>query len=519
MGGNSSQELLQKRCSYCGSTLERSKEKCMRCDGLSGPTVERVPLKSLHCGVIVEPGNEMKDGVVLEEQQLLNTLRKHFARHEAQVRRGIIFQTQDDSRFKILHCHPPAGKVMEGTKLIITGQTGAIIRLNTSRIIRKLDLKPIRASLPPSQRKSLQNSVSLLPEIRKHFREASAMSQPSHLSTGELFTTSSGIEFRVMKVESDGKEPGDDGIIDLHHTIFYCSGSPIEDIEKITILPIYETLPNREKNYNAQKILETYIKPHTCGLSVYVQRLWELRLNGVDFAVTACKPESGVLTCNTTITNTHANIRAGDWKSKKMEEDAALARRLQGGSGIMFFRAPQNSGRISISTRHQVGNIVPPQPGTSVGGQPGPAATLTPNDRLQFRQLMLAMINSQNLGAGRGANPIFTQLLGNQLLGTSKPTAAHLSSRLPTRKYKKPQRSSRIISTDELKVEDGINDDEATSPKCRICLEHYEDGDEVKTLPCFHFFHSECIDKWFQLSDECCICKNSLIESLKHDIG
>jgi len=519
MGNKNSHGSQPKRCSFCGYTFERSKEKCIRCDGLSGSIVERVPLKSLHCGVIVDPGNEMKVEPALEEEQLLEILRKHFASHKEHVRRGIIFQTQDNSRFKILHCHPPAGRVLERTNLFVNGPSGAIIRLNTSRIIRKLDLKPLRASLPPSQMKSMKNSVSLLPEITKHFREASAMSQPIHLSTGELFTTSSGIEFRVMKVESDGQEPGDDGIVDLQQTIFYCSGSPIDDIENITILPIYETLPNREKNYTAQKILETYIKPHTCGLSVYVQRLWELRLNGVDFAITACNPESGVLTCNTTITNTRANIRAGDWKSKKMEEDAAFARRLQGGSGIMFFRAPQNSGRISISTRHQMGNIVPPQPGRLVTGQPGPAPALNPNNRLQVLQHMLAMINTQNLSAGRGTNPLFTQLLGNQLLGMSKPTAAHLSSRLPTRTYKKPQRTSPIISTDELKVANVEIDDEATSPKCRICLEHYEDGDEVKTLPCFHFFHTECIDKWFQFSDECCICKNSLTESIRQDIG
>merc|ERR550534_2119222 len=174
---NSKEESQPKRCSYCGYTFERNKEKCMRCDGLSGPNVERVPLKSLHCGVIVDPGHEMKVGAVLEEEQLLETLRKYFARNKAQVRRGIIFQTQDNSRFKILHCHPPAGRVLERTKLIVTGQTGTIIRLNTSRIIRKLDLKPIRASLPPSQMKSMKDSVSLLPEIRKHFREASAISE------------------------------------------------------------------------------------------------------------------------------------------------------------------------------------------------------------------------------------------------------------------------------------------------------------------------------------------------------
>ena len=44
----------------------------------------------------------------------------------------------------------------------------------------------------------------------------------------------------------------------------------------------------------------------------------------------------------------------------------------------------------------------------------------------------------------------------------------------------------------------------------QICLESYEAGDEVRTLPCFHFFHSECIDQCLVTKKTCPICRTSI---------
>lgn len=47
--------------------------------------------------------------------------------------------------------------------------------------------------------------------------------------------------------------------------------------------------------------------------------------------------------------------------------------------------------------------------------------------------------------------------------------------------------------------------------KCVICMEKYEINDEVKTLPCFHLFHKDCIDQWIKAgNDSCPICKNKI---------
>ena len=57
---------------------------------------------------------------------------------------------------------------------------------------------------------------------------------------------------------------------------------------------------------------------------------------------------------------------------------------------------------------------------------------------------------------------------------------------------------------------------ENSSIQCIICMEDFNVGDKVSTLPCFHVFHSNCIDKWLLKTHSCPICKfkvtmNSLI--------
>lgn len=45
---------------------------------------------------------------------------------------------------------------------------------------------------------------------------------------------------------------------------------------------------------------------------------------------------------------------------------------------------------------------------------------------------------------------------------------------------------------------------------CRICMDEYKDGEDLKTLPCLHIYHGACIDSWLQRDNSCPICKTPI---------
>eukprot|EP00741_Cyanophora_paradoxa_P003635 tig00000093_g3532.t1 len=48
---------------------------------------------------------------------------------------------------------------------------------------------------------------------------------------------------------------------------------------------------------------------------------------------------------------------------------------------------------------------------------------------------------------------------------------------------------------------------------CVMCMEAYEPGAELRQLPCRHFFHRGCIDRWLAIKRTCPLCLHDITET------
>lgn len=75
-------------------------------------------------------------------------------------------------------------------------------------------------------------------------------------------------------------------------------------------------------------------------------------------------------------------------------------------------------------------------------------------------------------------------------LRSQVPLGDQATKRLPTRKYQAGQE----------KME-----------SCAICVDEFSGGDQLRVLPCDHYFHSKCIDEWLiNHSSLCPLCKKAV---------
>uniref|UniRef100_A0A1D1Z4L2 RING-type E3 ubiquitin transferase n=1 Tax=Anthurium amnicola TaxID=1678845 RepID=A0A1D1Z4L2_9ARAE len=58
----------------------------------------------------------------------------------------------------------------------------------------------------------------------------------------------------------------------------------------------------------------------------------------------------------------------------------------------------------------------------------------------------------------------------------------------------------------------------AEDAECCICLSAYDNGVELRELPCNHHFHCSCIDKWLYINATCPLCKYNIIKCGSRDI-
>lgn len=50
-----------------------------------------------------------------------------------------------------------------------------------------------------------------------------------------------------------------------------------------------------------------------------------------------------------------------------------------------------------------------------------------------------------------------------------------------------------------------------TKSNCIICFDDYCKNEEIKLLPCKHFYHNKCINDWLNISQTCPLCRRNII--------
>ena len=93
-------------------------------------------------------------------------------------------------------------------------------------------------------------------------------------------------------------------------------------------------------------------------------------------------------------------------------------------------------------------------------------------------------------------------------------------ARLPTSRYTSPK-SSAVVSpkasesispTTSQKTSSNSNPTNyERQTECAFCLDDFRDGDVVRSLPCFHFFHSDEIDDWLRRRATCPLCNTAVV--------
>ncbi|XP_029125996.1 uncharacterized protein LOC109792550 isoform X2 [Cajanus cajan] len=68
-----------------------------------------------------------------------------------------------------------------------------------------------------------------------------------------------------------------------------------------------------------------------------------------------------------------------------------------------------------------------------------------------------------------------------------------------------------VVESLPVKLYEKLHKHQEDGAQCYICLVEYEDGDNMRVLPCHHEFHRTCIDKWLkEIHRVCPLCRGDI---------
>jgi len=407
--------------------------------------------------------------------------------------------------FKVVGIFPPVGVIDNSTIVRVIGRP-----LHALNIITKLHILPTKLSLTPELK---LDSNDIFNDFLRPFFAVDGGGAHRHVAVGDTFV-SRGVQFKVLACTPP------DGVVDQSTEIF-TDGTPLDDLEKIHLLPIYESLPNNEKNITSQTLFSKYLGPYFRGRFQNVSKGDKLEIDGVDFKVLAAEPQgtSGVVALTTEFFSEGAPIRAEDMKRQQEVDDELMARRLQQEDAQAAGIGPMGMGGMGgefgvFPLRRPVQAV--PSPAEMRQRLAALLVLMPPNDR---NRVIMQRLHDALAAMQQGRQPPalddgFLSLLRN-VNGGGGPNTTGASrtaiESLPTRVFevKSPPTNSTTGGTTATSTPAPDTSQDKAHLTCMICLMDYENGYVLRTLPCFHSFHAEsCIDNWLMKSKLCPLCKN-----------
>jgi hypothetical protein len=55
-----------------------------------------------------------------------------------------------------------------------------------------------------------------------------------------------------------------------------------------------------------------------------------------------------------------------------------------------------------------------------------------------------------------------------------------------------------------------MQDAEGDRTTCVVCMQDFEQNDELRVLPCSHEFHTQCVDRWLKVKKDCPLCRRDI---------
>ena len=271
----------------------------------------------------------------------------------------------------------------------------------------------------------------------------------------------------------------------------------IETLKSITIAILFNEQNSELNNKkNNKTILNNFIKPYFFnGSKKYIERGDVLKIGKLEIFILKAKPSTGFVVEDTTKISLKFNYSLEQSQNELNEEieRESLQNRQERLSSNSDDVDENNSNNIIINTSSNSHNIV-------IFNELQERMRLL-NDLLAHRRRMIRLnsqLNNLHMNNNNRDEDNFVNINFNFFNNEGNDNIFNNNN-------EEVLRSLPVFKIDEKFME---NKNEQFQ-KCVICMEKYAINDEVKTLPCFHLFHKECIDQWLKAGNNSCpICKN-----------